>query len=93
MPNTKSALKAERQALVRRDRNRAANTRLRTLAKNFRSTAEKTDVDAEVKTKAASSFHSGLDKAAKSGIIHPNKAARLKSRSAARLKKAAEPAS
>lgn len=75
MANTKSALKANRQNVVHRERNRTVRSRLRTLAKK-RKAASGDDVVA-----VNSEFHSALDKAAKRGIIHPNKASRLKSRS------------
>jgi small subunit ribosomal protein S20 len=78
MPNTKGAKKRLRQSIVRRDRNRAQKTRLRHSLRKFREAiaAKKLD-DANTLSRATAIL---LDKAASKGIIHANKAARLKSR-------------
>ena len=72
MPNIKSAKKRVLVAKVRNDRNKAAKTELKTSLKRAR--AEEATADA-VKTAAIT-----LDKAAGKGLIHKNKAARIKSR-------------
>ena len=71
MPNIKSAKKRVLVAKVRNDRNKAAKTELKTILKRAR--AEEATADA-VKTAAVT-----LDKAAGKGLIHKNKAARIKS--------------
>ena len=71
MPNIKSAKKRVLVAKVRSDRNKAAKTELKTILKRAR--AEEATADA-VKTAAVT-----LDKAAGKGLIHKNKAARIKS--------------
>ena len=78
MPNTKGAKKRLRQNLVRRDRNRAQKTRFRHTLRQFREAvaAKKLDEAKELSVATAKL----LDKAAASGVIHRNKAARLKSR-------------
>ena len=72
MPNIKSAKKRVLVAKVRNDRNKAAKTELKTILKKAR--ADEATADA-VKTAAIT-----LDKAAGKGLIHKNKAARIKSR-------------
>lgn len=72
MPNIKSAKKRVLVAKLRTERNKAAKTELKTVLKKAR--AEGADA-AAVKAAAVK-----LDKAAGNGLIHKNKAARLKSR-------------
>ncbi len=69
MPQHKSTKKRLRQSLEARLRNRGYRTVLRTALKGV--TVEASTVTAAV---------SAADLAVKRGIIHPNKAARLKSR-------------
>lgn len=71
MPNIKSAKKRVLIAKERTEANKAARTKLRTIMKKAR--AEGADA-ATVKTAIVS-----VDKAAGKGLIHKNKAARLKS--------------
>jgi len=71
LPNIKAAEKWVRQSEKRELRNRDVKTRLKTLFK-------KAKVGGDVA--AAPGVESQLDKAAQKGIIHPNKAARKKSR-------------
>jgi len=90
MPNTKSAKKRHQQSLVRREKNRAVKSSLKT---QIRKTLEQisagkiTDAQTELSIAAKK-----LDKAAAAKIIHPNRAARLKSRLAHRIKLAKAPA-
>ena len=84
---TKSALKANRQNVKRREHNRALRSTLRTALKAIRAALDGKDVDAA--QKALSKTVSLVDKMATKGIIHNNTADRYKSRLALRLKKAA----
>ncbi len=90
MPNTKSAKKRLRQSLERRTRNRAVKSSLKTQIKKVLSVADEGDAAA-----TATEFRGAtkkLDQAAAKGVIHRNKAARLKSRLSARLKAAKQAA-
>lgn len=80
----KSALKAHRQNVVRRSRNRDMRSTLRTGLKAIRAAlnAGKID-DAKALLSSATSL---VDKMAGKGIIHKNTAGRYKSRIAAKLK-------
>jgi small subunit ribosomal protein S20 len=83
---TKSALKANRQNIKRREHNRQMRARLRTALKSIRASLDSKDLDG---AKAAlSRTVSIVDKMATRGIIHRNTAGRYKSRLAARLTKA-----
>ena len=75
---TKSALKANRQNIKRRDHNRNMRSRLRTALKAIRASLEANDIDAA--KKALSATVSIVDKMATKGIIHRNTAGRYKSR-------------
>jgi small subunit ribosomal protein S20 len=86
MPTTKSAKKRLRQSLERRARNRAARSALKTQSRKVRELAASGDAaqgNAELRVMAKK-----LDKAAARKVIHPNTAARLKSRLSKRLKAA-----
>ncbi|HEY1785635.1 MAG TPA: 30S ribosomal protein S20 [Pirellulales bacterium] len=86
MPNTKSAKKRHRQSLLRRQRNRAAKSVIKTQVRKLREAI----ATGEVET-AAAEFRltaKKLDQTAARGIIHANVAARLKSRLSAALKTA-----
>ena len=78
MPNTASAKKRLRQNIARRARNRAAKTSLRTLTKKVRESVVAKDV--EQSTATFGQLVQKLDRAAASRVIHPNAAARTKSR-------------
>ena len=80
---TKSALKANRQNVKRREHNRQLRSRLRTALKAIRASLDENDLDG---AKAAlTQTVSIVDKMATKGIIHRNTAARHKSRLSARL--------
>jgi small subunit ribosomal protein S20 len=80
-----SALKAHRQSLVHRERNRKFRSQLRTTLKQIRSVIDGKDKAAAKKQLgAAISF---IDKMAGKGVIHRNTASRYKSRLSARLSK------
>jgi small subunit ribosomal protein S20 len=81
---TKSALKANRQNVKRREHNRQLRSKLRTALKAIRASLDAEDLDG---AKAAlSKTVSMVDKMATKGIIHRNTAGRYKSRLTARLK-------
>jgi small subunit ribosomal protein S20 len=83
---TKSALKANRQNIKRREHNRTLRSKLRTTLKAIRAALDAKDVTA---AKAAlSQTVSLVDKMATKGIIHRNTAGRYKSRLAVGLQKA-----
>ena len=84
---TKSALKANRQNIERREHNRELRSRLRTALKAIRASLDSDDVDGA--KKALSATVSIVDKMATKGIIHRNTAGRYKSRLTARLAKSA----
>lgn len=79
MANTKSALKAARQAETRRAANRSVRTRVRTATKAAQS------APADGREAAARTAQSVIDRAAKHGVLHWRAAARRKSRLAKRL--------
>ena len=84
---TKSALKANRQNIKRREHNRQLRSTLRTALKAIRASLDANDVDGA--KKALSATVSLVDKMATKGIIHSNTAGRYKSRLSARLAKSA----
>ena len=85
---TKSALKANRQNIKRREHNREMRSTLRTALKAIRAKLEDKDLDG---AKAAlSKTVSIVDKMAKTGIIHRNTAGRYKSRLSAHLERASK---
>jgi small subunit ribosomal protein S20 len=82
---TKSALKANRQNVKRREHNRQMRSRLRTALKAIRASLDEQDLEGA--KSALSRTISVVDKMATKGIIHRNTAGRYKSRLAARLTK------
>lgn len=86
MAHTEHAKKSFRQSEKRRERNRAVRSALKTTLKSARAAVTAEPV---AKSAALSTLAARLDKAAKSRTIHPNKAARLKSRIAKAMNKAA----
>ncbi len=80
MPNIKAAVKWVRQSEKRTQRNLDTKTRLKTLFKKAKAANDPAVV---------SSVEGQFDKAAHKGIIHPNKAARKKSRLAKAVAKSA----
>jgi small subunit ribosomal protein S20 len=81
VPNIKAAVKWVRQSEKRTQRNLDAKTRLKTLFKKAKASNDPA---------TTSQVESQFDKAAKKGIIHPNKAARKKARLAKALSKQAK---
>jgi small subunit ribosomal protein S20 len=83
---TKSALKANRQNITRREHNRQMRSKLRTALKAIRASLDAKDLSG-AKT-ALNKTVSIVDKMATKGIIHRNTAGRYKSRLSSRLAKA-----
>jgi small subunit ribosomal protein S20 len=84
---TKSALKANRQNVKRREHNRELRSRLRSALKAIRASLDSKDIPGA--KSALSATVSIVDKMATKGIIHRNTAGRYKSRLALRLSKSA----
>ena len=87
MASHASALKAHRQSLKNRERNRQFRSRLRNALKSIRSAIDGNDL-AAAKT-ALKQTISLIDKMASKGIIHRNAAGRYKSRLQTRIAKRA----
>ncbi|MBA2648838.1 MAG: 30S ribosomal protein S20 [Legionella sp.] len=84
MANIKSAIKRARQNITLRQHNTSARSMFRTYVKNVIKAVESGDQEA---AKAAySKAQPIIDKASQKGLIHKNKAARIKSRLVARVK-------
>jgi small subunit ribosomal protein S20 len=78
MPNTTSGKKRHRQSLVRRERNRAAKSQLRGILRKTREAVQAGKF--EEAQQLVRTTGRMLDQVAAKGIIHANKASRLKSR-------------
>lgn len=83
MAHSKQALKRTRQNAERAARNRPHRTRAARRLRDARWAVEDGEEDMVERVRLA---QSALDQAARRGIIHPNTAARKKSRLAAQLK-------
>jgi small subunit ribosomal protein S20 len=84
MPNTASAKKRLRQDVHKRDRNRVAKSQIKTEIRKVLAAVAAGDLPA-----AREAFRGAAkraDRAAARKVIHPNRAARLKSRLSARIK-------
>lgn len=84
MANIKSAIKRARQNVKLRQHNASARSMFRTYVKNVLKAVEAGDQEA-----ARAAYNKAqpiIDKAAGKGLIHKNKAARIKSRLVARVK-------
>ncbi|MCD8283603.1 MAG: 30S ribosomal protein S20 [Opitutae bacterium] len=88
MANIKSAQKNIRKSAANAKRNRAVKSRVKSVAKAAK--AAVASGKAEAVKAVAPVCASVFDKAAKSGVIHPNKAARMKSRLAKAVNAAAK---
>jgi small subunit ribosomal protein S20 len=84
-----SALKAHRQSVVRREKNRQFRSTLRTALKTIRAAISANEIEKARGQMAETA--SLIDKMATKGIIHDNAAARYKSRIQLSLNKAATP--
>ncbi len=83
MANIASQIKRNRQAVVRRQRNKATRSALKTRLKNFGAAVEAGEADTA--TEAYQAAARALDKAASKGVVHAYFAANHKSRMAKRL--------
>jgi small subunit ribosomal protein S20 len=84
--NIKSQIKRNKQNLVRRERNKAVRSELKSRTKSAVVAAETGADDADERLRAAIKR---IDMAAAKGVIHKNQAARRKSRLVAHLRKVA----
>lgn len=84
MANLKASIKDVRRITKRTEHNRRVKSKLKTLRKSVSSASA--SGNAEAASAAVSAYVSALDKAAKRGIVHPNKAKRHKSACAKLLK-------
>ena len=75
VPRSKTVLKRQRQTERRRLRNKSARSALHTAERKLRGASDGESARSQLKT-----VQRDLDKAAAKGAIHPNKAARKKSR-------------
>jgi small subunit ribosomal protein S20 len=73
MPRSRTVLKRQRQTEIRRVRNKSARSELKTLERKVRAGGDSAAADLRA-------LQRELDQAAAKGVIHPNKAARKKSR-------------
>ncbi len=89
MANTQSALKRHRQNLRRRERNRGRRTEARSAVRAAReaiASGNRDEADAAIRQASAI-----LDRVAQKGTLHPNNAARRKSRLMRALHRAEAP--
>ena len=93
MANHASALKAHRQSLTRKNRNRSNRSTLRTALKGFIEQTKPGGAAVADSRAAVARLYSDVDKAAKRKSLSKNAAARQKSRLAKRLNKALAAAS
>lgn len=84
MANIKSAIKRARQNVKLRKHNASARSMYRTFVKNVLKAVEAGNK--ELAQTAYSKAQPVIDKAAQKGLIHKNKASRIKSRLSARVK-------
>jgi small subunit ribosomal protein S20 len=82
MPNIKSVIKNVERSEKNRLRNQAAKSQIKTVVKKAKTAVETNAENAQTAVVAAIS---AIDRVAKRGIIHPNAAARRKSRLMKRL--------
>jgi small subunit ribosomal protein S20 len=85
MPNTATAKKRLRQNVARRAQNRAAKSALRTQIRKLREALTAGNLETSQAEFRATS--KSLDQAVTKKIVHANRAARLKSRLSAAIKK------
>ena len=82
MANTKSAMKRQRQSEQRRLRNRTVRSAARTTVAKARAAIDHSDPESAEQVRIAQRT---LDVGVRKGIVHPNNAARRKSRLMKRL--------
>ncbi len=84
MANIKSAIKRARQNIKLRQHNASARSMYRTFIKNVLKAVATGDIEAA--RAAYTKAQPIIDKAANKGLLHKNKASRIKSRLSARVK-------
>ena len=84
MPQRRTAKKELRKTKKRREQNLRIKSKLKSVVKKFKKSLQ--SGDAASRKKELSEVYKTLDKAAKKKIIHPNEAARKKSRLSKLLK-------
>jgi small subunit ribosomal protein S20 len=82
MPRARTVRKRQRQTEVRRLRNKGVRSELKTRERKVRTAADTASAQTELRA-----LERSLDQAGARGVIHPNKAARKKSRLAKQLAK------
>lgn len=87
MPHTKSAKKALRVSQRRRDQNKPVRSQVKTYVKKAEQSISSNELESA--KEAVKRAMTALDKAAQKGVIHPNNAARRKSRLMKKLNTAA----
>ena len=87
MANHPSALKAHRQSLTRRRRNKSNRSHLRTALKKFSEQIKTTKADDS--RASVNDLYSTVDKGVRKGVLSKNAAARYKSRLTRRLNQTA----
>ena len=87
MPNIKSAIKRVKVSEKKRMRNKPIKSRARTMVGHVRRAIQ--TGDARTAAQSLTTAQSALDRAASKGVIHPNNAARRKSRIMRAVAKAA----
>ncbi len=87
MPQTESAKKALRVSQRRRDRNKPVRSQVKTYVKKAQQLISSNEPESA--REAVQRAMTALDKAAQKGVIHPNNAARRKSRLMKKLNTAA----
>jgi small subunit ribosomal protein S20 len=88
MPITKAAKKAMRVSYRRREINLVQLRKIRLARREINKLVKSGETgDSESVKQALANYYSALDKAVKKGIIHKNKASRLKSRAVSRIKR------
>lgn len=85
MPTTPSAEKRLRQSEKREERNKSVRSRIRTMARNLRSTDSLEEAEGLL-----DELYAALDRAAGKNVMHPNKAARKKSQLARQVEELRE---
>lgn len=88
MPNIKSAKQRVKTIRVRTARNTAIKSSVKTAIRRFNEALSQADPKGSADE--LNRAFSAVDRAAKKGVIHPNQAARRKSRLARRANKAAQ---
>ena len=87
MPHTESAKKALRVSQRRRDQNKPVRSQVKTYVKKAEQLISRNEPESA--REAVQRAMTALDKAAQKGVIHPNNAARRKSRLMKKLNTAA----